>query len=942
MRYRFCILIPCLLFTFIYTGFGQEDAGQKNIKYELDSEFPIDSKITVGKLDNGLKYYIRVNKRPENRAELRLVVNVGSVLEEDNEQGLAHFAEHMAFNGTKNFQKQELVDYLESIGMRFGPELNAYTSFDETVYMLQVPSDSIPLMETAIKILEEWAHNVSYDFEEVEKERGVIIEEWRLGRGAAARMRDQQFPIIFYNSRYAERLPIGKKDILESFEPQTLYDFYKKWYRPELMAVIAIGDFDKNYIEGLIQKQFSNIPKPEQPLDRKLFPVPNHDEELFTIVSDKEARRTEVNIYFKHEVEEGNTIRDYRKLLVDNLYNMMLNARFRELQQQPDPPFLYAYSAKDRVVRSKEFYILGAGVSEDGIEKGLRTILTEALRVKKYGFTESELERGKIDILRTLEWAYNERDKSESNSYASEYTRNFLINEPIPGIEQEFAIGKQYLPGVTIEEINRLADSWITDGNRVITVNIPEKEGLRIPTEEELAKVFKEAENTEISAYVDKMANKPLLEKELAKSPIIKTEVIDALEVTEIKLANGVHVILKPTNFKNDEVRFDAFSPGGHSLVADEEYVAALTATSIIQQSGLGEFNLIELDKLLTGKIVNVSPYIGELEEGFSGGASPKDLETMFKLIYLYFTSPRIDSTAYTSYKNRMKGFLANRKVSPEVAYSDTIRVTMGQYHHRRRPWKEEMFREMDLNRSIEIYKDRFKDASDFTFVFVGNFEIEKITPLIQTYLGSLPSILRQEKWRDVGVEFPTGVISKTVEKGIEQKSRVRLIFTGPFKWSEQNSYDIGSMGSILRIKLREVLREDLGGTYGVGVSASPIRRPREQYRITVSFGCNPDRVEELTEQVLLQIDSLKTTTVDDIYLKKVKETQRRTREKRLKENGFWLGKLTSYYMFDMDPEKIFEFDKYVDNLSKEAIQKAAQKYFTIKNYAKFVLYPEK
>ncbi|MFQ5751833.1 MAG: M16 family metallopeptidase, partial [bacterium] len=435
---------------------------------ELNEVLPVDPNITIGKLANGLKYYIRENKKPENRAELRLVVNAGSVLEDDDQQGLAHFVEHMAFNGTKNFAKQEIIDYLESIGMRFGPDINAYTSFDETVYMLQVPTDSSQVVETAFQILEDWAHNVSFEAEEIDKERGVVIEEWRLGRGAGARMRDKQLPILFKNSRYAERLPIGQKAILKGAPYATIRRFYQDWYRPELMAVVAIGDFEKAWIEALIQQHFLRITAKENRKNRIVYPVPNHDETLFAIATDIEATGSNVSVYYKHEVSEQATLGAYRNLLIKNLYNTMLNNRLNELLQKPEPPFLRGYSNNGRLIRSKEFYFLGAAVKDNGIQTGLDTVLTEAKRVKRFGFTQTELERVKTEMLRFFEKAYNERDKTESSQYAAEYIRNFLTDEPIPGIEYEYELYKRFVPGIQLKDVNRLASQWISEQNRVI------------------------------------------------------------------------------------------------------------------------------------------------------------------------------------------------------------------------------------------------------------------------------------------------------------------------------------------------------------------------------------------------------------------------------------------------------------------------------------------
>jgi len=935
------IRLSLLTLSLSFLGIGSVSLLAQTDKADLAKKLPFDSTITVGKLKNGLTYYIRQNKKPENRAELRLAVNAGSILEDDSQQGLAHFVEHMAFNGTKNFAKHEIVDYLETIGMRFGPDINAYTSFDETVYMLQVPTDDPDILEKGFTILQEWSQNVAFEDDEIDKERGVVIEEWRLGRGARARMRDKQFPILFKDSQYAKRLPIGKKDILENAPHDELRRFYKDWYRPDLMAVVAVGDFDKTAIERLITKHFAKLTNPRHERERKMFPVPNHKQTLYTIATDAEATGTNISVYYKQDVGEEGTFGAYRRSLVENLYNGMLNNRLNELLQDPNPPFLGAFSSQGRFIRSKKFYILGAVVEDAGVQRGLEAVLVEAERVKQHGFTQTELDREKIDMMRGMEQIYKERDKSESAGFAAEYIRNFLQDESVPGIAAEFGLYQRFLPEITLAEVNHLSDRFIRDDSRVVTLSAPEKEGLKTPDKDDLRAVFKKVNQLTIAPYEDKVPDLPLVQTPPAPGRVVEERQISELDLTEWKLSNGVKVLLKPTDFKNDEVLFSAFSPGGNSLVADANYIPAISATSIIQEGGLGGFDQIALQKKLTGKLVAVSPFIDELQEGFSGSASPQDLETALQLIYLYFTAPRKDEKAFESFKSRIMGFIQNRQASPEAAFRDSIRVTMSRHHFRTRPWSEKVLQELDLEKSFRIYQDRFADASDFTFFFVGSLEPDALKPMVETYLGGLPSLNRNEKWQDVGIDPPKGIVQKEVKKGLEPKSQVSIIFTGPFEWKRKNRYDITSMARVFQIKLREVLREDLGGTYGVGVHASTSRWPDTEYSLNISFGCDPVRVDELTQTVFTQIDSLKNAGTTDKYLTKVKETQRRTRETNLKKNRFWLGTLRSATYYGSDPKDIMTYNDLVDELTLEDIQEAARKYFDENNFVKVVLFPE-
>ena len=909
--------------------------------WSLDESLPLDPQISTGRLENGMVYFIRKNNKPENRAELRLVINVGSILESEAEQGLAHFTEHMAFNGTAHFEKQEIVDYLESIGMRFGPEINASTGFDETTYMLEVPTDSLEILEKAFQIFEDWAHGLSFEGEEIDKERGVIIEEWRLGRGAEARMLDKQLPILLKDSKYAERLPIGKIDILESFEHETLKEFYKTWYKPDLMALVAVGDFDVTHIEDLIRIYFSNLEKPESPTGRPEYPIPDHDETLFAMATDPEATQTRVSVYFKRPLLPETTVGDYKRMIIENIYDGILNERISELLKQADPPFLYAVAGSGRFVRTKGMYTVQAGVKEGGILRGLETLLIEAERVRRHGFTDTELDRMKADMQRGMEQALKEKDKTRSSRYASEYVRHFTEQEPVPGIEFESQLYQRFIPEISLEEINSLAAGTITDSNRVILISAPEKEESPLPSEEELLAVFDKVRAMPIEPYVDDVSDEPLVREIPKPGRIIKETRIDTLDVTEWRLANGVRVILKPTDFKNDQILFDSFSPGGTSLAPDSLYIACALASSVIRESGFGPFSQIELNKKLAGKAVRVSPAIGGLSEGLSGSASPQDIETLFELIYLMSTEPRADSSAFLGFQQRMKGYIENRSARPEAAYSDTIQVTMAQYHHRARPWSGELLDEMDLDVSLDFYRERFADASDFTFVFVGNFTPDSLSGLVETYLGGLPSIDRKETWIDLGIEPPDGKVEKVIRKGMEPKARVQISFTGETEYSREKAFLFNSMVSVLRIKLREEIREDKGGTYGVSVSGSLSRQPRESYDLTVSFGCNPERVDELSSSVFNQLDSLITLGVDKMVIEKVQETQRRNYETQLKENGFWLNLLYRSYYFDTDPLNVLNYLDLIESLSPESVQKTLQAYFDPDDYLKFVLLPE-
>jgi zinc protease len=919
----------------------------------LRDPMPVGPGVTVGQFENGLQYYIRENSEPANRAEFSLVVKVGSVVEDEDQLGLAHFLEHMAFNGTDNFEKQELIDFMESIGMRMGADLNAGTSFDETRYMLQIPTDSPEVMANTFQILEDWAHGLTLDPEEIDKERGVIIEEWRLRRGAAARIQDEQFPVLLRDSRYAERSPIGTVESLETFEHEALRRFYRDWYRPDLMGVIAVGDFDGAEVEALLIEHFEGISAPENPRERIEYSVPDHDETLFTIATDEELTSTSVAVYHMLALDEQETIGGYRQQLVEGLYNGMLNLRLSEIARNPNPPFLGAGSSKGSLVRSKGAYLLSASVPEDGIERGLEVVFTEAERVARFGFTASELERQKIDVLRGIERSYIDRANRRSASYAAEYSRAFLDDEPIPGIEYEFELYKRFIPEITLTEVNQIGSEWIRPQNRVVVVTGPEKEDLDMPSEEALLAVLAGVADMEITAYEETVIDQPLLAEIPEGSTVVGTREF-AEDIVEWELGNGVRVALKPTDFREDQVLFQGFSPGGTSLASDEEWIPASSATALIQGGGLGPFNTTDLRRVLTGKVASARPFISSFEEGVTGSGSPQDLETMFQLIYMTFTAPRADPEYFEVFNTRNRAGLQNRDASPAVAFNDAINRIMTQDALRSRPVTVETLDHTDLDGSLAFYQDRFEDASDFTFIFVGNIDLDVMRPLVERYLGGLPSTNRVETWRDLGERPPRGVIEEIVRKGLEPQSQTRLFFTGSIDYGDRSQrLGIAVMTSVLQTRLREVLREELGGTYSVSVGSSFSWRPAGQYRLSISFGSDPERADELLAAVYEEIDRLKSSPPDEAEVNDVLEAQRRTWETNQESNSWWLSVLDGRYRYLLDQsdgrypsgdvllETLPTYGADLDALTPPRIQELARRYFDQDNRVRVTLLPE-
>ncbi|MFP4094664.1 MAG: M16 family metallopeptidase [Cyclobacteriaceae bacterium] len=924
---------------------AQEDKGLESISIpkEDNAEIPLDESIIKGKLENGLTYYIRRNAKPEERVELRLAVNAGSLMEDDDQLGLAHFTEHMAFNGTENFEKNELVNVLQMAGVKFGAHLNAYTSFDETVYILKVPTTDT-ILEQSLQILEDWASGLSFDEEEIDKERGVVIEEWRIGQGAQRRMQDKFLPVVLAESRYASRLPIGTKDILENFDYQTLKRFYEEWYRPDLMAVVAVGDIDPRQMEKEIKSRFGYLKAPPKARERSIYDVPVQEGTSVVVVTDKEATYNQLQLIYKQEgmADKPNSVKNFREVFVHQLFTGMLNQRLSELTQQADPPFMYAASYYGNLVRSAEAFQLNAVAPENGLERALEVLLEESEKIRRFGFTQTELDRYKTRMLTSYETSYKERDKTESARFANEYVRNFFENEPAPGVAFEYKFAQEVLPGISLEQINSLAEQWIKENNRVVVVMAPEKEGVSVPTETEVREILDQAAESEVTAYQDEEVPAKLIEDVPSAAAVTSSKEVEEIGVTELTFDNGLKVVLKPTDFKDDEILMLAHSPGGYSVLNDDTYFSAANADGVVQQSGVKDFTLTQLEKYLADKSATASPFIAQHKEGFSGESTKKDLETMLQLAHLYFTAPRMDQESFQSYISKNKAIYANLLSNPQYYYQDQLMRIMSQDHPRAggfpstADWEGVTFDEVTT-----AYADRFQDASDFTFFLVGNFDVQEITPLLARYLGSLPDTEREEKWKDEGIRPPSGVVTEKVMKGNDPKSMVNITFHGEFDFSRKEAYEMNSLVEALNIKLIEEIREKKSGVYGISARANAVRIPYEHYSITVNFPCAPENVEDLSEAVFDEIEKLKQNGPTPEDLKKVKEAQLRQMETNLKENSFWLRALEQAYFVGQEPTTILDYNKSVDALSAADLQEAAKKYFNFDQYVKVVLYPE-
>lgn len=912
------------------------------VAQNLNQPIPFDPQTKVGKLPNGLTYYIRKNAEPQNRAHLMLAVKVGSIQEEDPENGLAHFTEHMAFNGTKSFPKNELVSFLQSNGIKFGDDLNAFTSFEQTVYFLPVPTDSMKVFLRAFDILEDWSHDLTMDEAEINKERGVILEELRGGKGAQQRMRDAYFPVIMNGSKWGQRNVIGTEEILKNFTPETIRNFYKTWYQPQNQAIIAVGDFDVAQVEKIIQDKFGAIPAATNPKPVGVFPIPDNKETKVAIVTDKEQPYTIVQILTRLPELKEKTFADTREKIKRALFNQMLNNRLQELTQKADPPFQYGFSSTSSFLGNYDSYVSGVVAKTGGIEKGLKAVLDENARVAKFGFTATELERAKQNLMTSTEKRLKEKDKTKSEAFAMEYMNDFINDVPSMGTERYAAFVKEELPGIKLEEINALPKQLISKENRAVIVMAPEKDKATLPKESQLLEWIDNA-GANVTAYVDEVVSKPLLASQPKAGKVTAEKQIAEIGVTELTLSNGVKVVLKPTTFKNDEILFRSYSFGGTSLYPLAENLNADQSNVIAAQGGVADFSAIQLKKYLTGKVANVSTYVGETTEGLAGSFSPKDAETAFQLIYANLTAPRKDPEV-------IKGYLANLKdelqqsfdtPNPEAVFRDTLSAALSSYNPRRMPMKPADVDKINVDKAFNIYKERFGNAADFTYFFVGNFKVEEMKPLLEKYLGGLPSTGKKEMYKDLNIHPLKGKVNKTVYRGIDDKSAARLVYSGDFVYTPENVTNLSAIEEILNIKLIEEIREKESGVYYIGAQASAEKLPKPRYTLLVAYGTNPGRVDELGAKTIALLEELKKNGPSQTDVDKFKIETKRQLEVQQKENRYWLGELLSSYENGEDPKDILKEMSLVDKVTVASVKALAAKVFG-PNLIQVKLMPEK
>jgi zinc protease len=902
---------------------------------------PLDKNVRTGKLPNGFTYFIRHNTEPKHRVYLYLVNKAGSILEDEDQRGLAHFMEHMSFNGTKHYPKNELVDYLQKIGVRFGADLNAYTSFDETVYQLPIPTDNPAILKNGFQIMRDWAQEATLDPVEINKERGVVLEEKRLGKGAEERMERLTLPLMLNNSRYAVRSPIGIDTVLDNFKPEAIRRFYKDWYRPDLQALVVVGDIDVNKTEALIKSQFGTLKNPVHEKARLKYKADLTGKNQFLVVTDPEMTATVGQVLIKHRARKLRSEDDYRQTVKQQLFNQMLGERYQELSRQAVPAYIDGGAGIQGFMAGLDSYTATVQAKPGELENGFKAVWRETVRLQRYGFTQTEMDRAKQTYLAGMDAALKERDKTESESYVKEYQDYFLNGTASPGILAEYALVKKDLPAISLSDVNALCAAYIKDTDRDIVIQAPEADKANLPDEATVLGWIKNVEQEDLKPYNDDATDKPLLALQPLPGPIINKKFNKVVGTTEWTLSNGLKVILKPTTFKNDEISFTAFAPGGTSVYNDADYQSAANSSAIIPACGLGEFNADQLQKLLSGKQVSVAPYIGERSQGISGSSTVKDLETALQLTYLYFTAPRKDEGMFQNIIARSKAGLNDRANDPGSVYSDTVSAVLGNYNMRRTGPTPEKVDQVNLDRAYEIFKERFADASGFTFVFVGNIDTIQIKPLLEKYLGSLPATNKNEQSVDLHIHAPAGQLAKTVYRGSEPKATVDLVFSGDYDFNSQNNTQLKALAEVLEIRLLERLREDESGVYTPSASASVEKYPSNRYGFYIHFGCAPKNVDKLIASAMDEIEKLKTSGPPQINIDKYKAEHQRGMELALKTNDFWLGYLDNQYENKENLDQVFHDADDMAKLTPASLKEAAQKYLGI-NCIKFVLMPEK
>ncbi len=907
---------------------------------------PMNPKVKTGKLANGLTYYILPNAKPEKKVELRLVINAGAINEDDDQQGLAHMCEHMAFNGTTHFKKNDIVSFLQDIGVGFGNDLNAYTGFDETVYILPIPTSKPENLEKGFQVLEDWAHNVTYNNDDIDSERPIILEESRLGKGASDRMFKKIYPKLFRGSLYGNRLPIGIDSIIKTFPHQTIKRFYKDWYRPSLMAVIVVGDITVEKAEAYINKHFSGLKDPDVVRERKYPAVPAYTAPDAIVVTDKEATSYNINIqYSAFKKEVSSTDAGYRKYIIRSLFSSIFNQRLQELTQKENPPFVFASGSFGSFARGYDAFSLSAGSGTNNPEAALNALVIEAQRAEKYGFTQPELDRAKKSYLNRMERQYNNRDKTESFLLVQECIDNFLEHEPMPGIEYEYDLSKKIVPSITLEDINKVLDVIKGDKNKLTAITGPEAtDKFKLADSLQLMNLIAAAEKVEVKPYEEKVVATNLVPTAPKAGKVTAKKENKELGATELQLSNGISVVLKKTDFKNDEIIMSASRYGGKNEYGVKDKYSAEYATQVVSAMGFGAFTPVDLRKALAGKTAGVGDVFSDARDGFRGNSSVKDVETMLELLYLHVTAPRKDTALFNSYVQKNKSQFAMLSSNPQAAFVDTFYKAM----YNNNPLAPiavphpEYYSQINLDRVMEIYKAHFGDMSGMKFVFVGNIDEAKMIPLIEKYIGSLPVSGKKFTYTDNKVRTVKGKLNLNAYRGKEDKSLILAVFAGEAPYNDDDALRANALTEVLNIRIIEEMREKIQGIYGGGIFGGLDKVPYSAYSFVAQLPCGPEKADTLTKALQNEINNIRTKGIEESYLNKVKQQWKQAHKENFKSNDAWAGKIIDNKVDGESIDRFINYEKYVDRLTVADIKKAANIYLNGNNMLIATLMPEK
>lgn len=922
----------------------QNQPSAKESKLDLNAPLPVDEKFRIGKLKNGLTYYIRQNNLPENRVNLSLAVNAGSVLENESQLGLAHFVEHMAFNGTKHFEKNELTDFLESLGAGFGSDINAYTSFDETVYQLDLPDNTDETINTGLLVLQDWAAGITFAKEEIEKERGVIDSEREARLGAQQRMLETLLPKLTNNSLYSQRLPIGKREVFMTASRETFLEFYQTWYRPDSIAVIAVGQFDLDDMEEKIKAKFAELKNPETPRPQIDNRISFADKKQFIHLADKEQPQRSISLTRIKLQPPAKNLGEMRSQLIDQLMSSMLNKRFAKLAKKADTPFFNAAFMGGSIFRHYQWQSIDANVKENNLEASFKAIVREAERAKKYGFVEAELQREKQNFINYIENSYKERDKTESSAYISAATEHYLAQQSLMSAEQTLNVYSEFLNNIKLAEVNQQAKKFFNTEKFDVFLWEPEASKSKV----DLATIDNwaaEVTSQSIAAYQEEATSDTLMKTPpKAKATALKVQSNDKLGTTELLYANNIRVVLKPTTFKNDEIQLSAFRAGGSSLYPDKDYLEADMTASIAAQSGVGEFNANQLQNFMSDKKFNVYFSINNLYEDIRARSNNKDLQNMLQMIHLKFTQPRFEKDAAQISMENLKQQLAMTETSPDAYLNSQFQPLTYSNHFRTQLPTVESIDSFDFERAKAIYQERFADANDFTFVFTGSFKTDEIRPLIDQYIATLPQSNSKSKsaWKDTRVRPTKGVVREDLQKGETQKSTLLMHFNYKAPYSQLQAQQHRFVHESLSKRLMETLREEMGSTYSPRAGGYINQQPENYYHIYLSVSSNPKDLNKLVDAALVEVKKLKAEGPDEESFHETKQVLLKGMEKSMKTNSFWHSNLVNAYRYGNDPEDIVKTTEIIENISREDVKKAANQYLNTDWYTTITLSPEK